>query len=309
MTNRGLEVLLNGTAIKTKDFGWNISVNYAKNNNKVTALSDAVGTNGVAFYYTIKAKAGYPLGSIFGTPLRRDADGNLLYKAVSTDGSNVKTAVVIDKGALTFDGIGNPLRNGMGALMVNNETYLGSVNPDWSGGITNSIRYRNFRLSFLIDGQFGGKVFEDGAKWASFFGNSKATLPGRDGNYIPQGQVNTGTDAAPVYVKNTLPYSPYQQYNAFASLAYYADEMSVFSRTFIKFRQVSLGYTLPKKLLSGTPAKSATFTLIARNLFFIRKDLPIFDPESSDSIGNGFGYDTGGLPTTRTFGFNLSVNF
>jgi hypothetical protein len=233
----------------------------------------------------------------------------LLYKAVSTDGSNVKTAVVIDKGALSYDANGNPVKNAAGALIVDNETYLGNVNPDWSGGITNTFRYKNFRFSFLIDGQFGGKIFEDGARWTGFFGNSKATLLGRDGRYIPQGMVNTGTDAAPVYVKNTMPYSPYQQYNAFASLANYADEMSVFSRTFIKFRQVSLGYTFPKKLLGATPVKSATFSLIARNLFFIRKDLPIFDPESSDSIGNGYGYDTGGLPGSRTFGFNLSVSF
>ncbi|MEO7211338.1 SusC/RagA family TonB-linked outer membrane protein [Mucilaginibacter sp.] len=309
MINRGLEIMLNGTAIKTKNFSWNIIVTYAHNNNKVTTLSDALGTNGVAFYYTIKAKAGYPLGSIFGTPLRRDGNGNLLYKAVSIDGSNVKAAVVIDKGALSYDGNGNPVKNAAGALVVDNETYLGNVNPDWSGGITNTFRYKNFRFSFLIDGQFGGKIFEDGARWANFFGNSRATLLGRDGTYIPQGMVNTGTDAAPVYVKNTLPYSPYQQYNSFASLAYYADEMSVFSRTFIKFRQISLGYSFPKKILSATPVKSATFSLIARNLFFIRKDLPIFDPESSDSIGNGYGYDTGGLPGSRTFGFNLSVSF
>lgn len=309
MMNRGLELLLNVNAIKTTNFGWNVTFNYARNRNKVLALSDALGTNGVSFYYNIKAKAGYPLGSIFGTALRRDAGGNLLYKAVSADGSNVKSASVIDKGTLSFDAAGKPLTNAAGALIVDNETYLGSVNPDWSGGITNTFRYKNFRFSFLIDGQFGGNVYEDGSRWASFFGNSKNTLLGRDGTYIPQGMINTGTDAAPVYVKNSLPYSPYQQYNSFASLAYYADEMSVFSRTFIKLRQVSLGYTLPKKLLSGTPAKSATFSLIARNLFFFRKDLPIFDPESSDSIGNGYGYDTGGLPTSRTFGFNLNVSF
>ncbi|OOQ57018.1 SusC/RagA family TonB-linked outer membrane protein [Mucilaginibacter pedocola] len=309
MVNRGLELLLNATAIKTSDFAWNISVNYAKNRNRVTELSDALGTNGVAFYYNIKAKVGYPLGSIFGTALRRDANGNLLYKAVSADGTTNKNASVIDKGTLSFDAAGNPLRNAAGGLIVNNETYLGSVNPDWSGGLMNTFRYKNWRLSFLIDGQFGGKIFEDGARWAAFFGNSEKTLLGRDGTYIPQGMINTGTDAAPVYVANTLPYSPYQQYNAAASLAYYADEMSVYSRTFIKFRQITLGYTFPKKLLAATPIKSATFSLIARNLFFFRKDLPIFDPESSDSIGNGYGYDTGGLPTSRTFGFNLSVSF
>jgi TonB-linked SusC/RagA family outer membrane protein len=309
MINRGIELLLNGTPLKAGNFSWNVSINYARNRNRVIALSDALGTNGVAFYYNIKAKAGYPLGSIFGTALRRDAAGNLLYKAVSTDGGIVKNAAVIDKGTLSFDAAGNPVKNAAGALIVNNETYLGSINPDWSGGVTNTFRYKNFRFSFLIDGQFGGKVYEDGARWAAFFGNAKVTLTGRDGTYIPQGRVNTGTDAAPVYAPNTLPYSPYQQYNAWASLAYYADEMSVYSRTFIKLRQVSLGYTLPQKLLSATPAKSATFSLIARNLFFFRKDLPIFDPESSDSIGNGFGWDSGGLPGSKTFGFNLSVSF
>lgn len=309
MTNKGIELLINGIPLKTSDFSWELGVNYAKNRNRVTALNDASAVNGVAFYYNIKAKVGYPLGSIFGTPLRRDADGQLLYKAISTDGTGVKNAVVIDKGALTYDASGNPLKQSNGSLAVNNETYLGTVNPDWSGAVTNTFRYKNFRLSILIDGQFGGQVYEDGARWAGFFGNSKWTLQGRDGKYIPQGLVNTGTDAAPNYIKNTLPYSPYQQYNAAATLVYYADEMSVFSRTFIKFRQVALSYTLPKGMLAHTPAKSATFSLIARNLFYIRKDLPIFDPEASDSIGNGFGFDTGGLPISRTFGFNLNVNF
>ncbi|TSD66448.1 SusC/RagA family TonB-linked outer membrane protein [Inquilinus sp. KBS0705] len=309
MTNKGIELLVTGTALRADDFAWDISVNYAKNKNMVTQLNNALQTNGVAFYYNIKAKAGYPLGSIFGTPERRDANGQLLYKAISADGSGINNAVVVDKGALSYDANGNALRASNGSLLVNNEVYLGSANPDWSGGITNTFKYKNFRLSVVIDGQFGGKVYEDGARWASFFGNTKWTLQGRDGKYIPQGQVNIGTDAAPNYVNNTLPYSPYQQYNAGGTLAYYTDEMSVFSRTFIKFRQITFSYTLPKKLLGNSPVKSATLSLIGRNLFYIRKDLPIFDPEASDSIGNGFGYDTGGLPVSRTYGFNLNVSF
>jgi len=308
MTNSGVELLLNVKAIKSKSFSWDISVNYARNKNEVTSLIPSL-TNGVSFYYNIQAQVGYPLGSIFGVPERRGADGQLLYKAISINGSSVPNAVVIDKGALTFDKNGTPETDASGALLVNNNTYLGSVNPDWSGGITNTFRYKNFSFSFLIDGQFGGYVYEDGYRWASFFGNTLASLQGRDGNYIPSGLVNMGTDAAPVYLKNTLPFSPYQQYNGGGTLAYYADQMSVFSRTFVKLRQISLGYAVPKKLLVEGPVKSLTFSLIARNLFFIKKDLPIFDPESSDSIGNGFGYDTGGLPTSRTFGFNLNVGF
>ena len=308
MTNKGAELLVNVKAIKSKVFSWDLTFNYARNKNEVTSLIPSLA-NGVSYYYNIKAQVGYPLGSIFGVPERRDADGQFLYKAISTDGSSTPNAVVIDKGALTFDKNGNAVTDANGALVVNNNAYLGSVNPNWSGGITNTFRYKSFSFSFLIDGQFGGYVYEDGYRWASFFGNSIATLQGRDGNYIPNGLVNIGTDAAPNYVKNTLPYSPYQQYNAGGTLAYYADEMSVFSRTFIKFRQVSLGYTIPKNLLIRSPVKSLTISLIARNLFFIKKKLPIFDPESSDSIGNGFGYDTGGLPSSRTYGFNLNVDF
>ncbi|AMR33595.1 hypothetical protein A0256_20275 [Mucilaginibacter sp. PAMC 26640] len=309
MYNRGIELLVNATAIRTKNFSWDVSINYAKNKNLVTSLNDALKTNGVSFYYNIKAKAGYPLGSIFGTPFRRDAAGQLVYKAISANGSGTADAVVIDKGALTFDSNGNPVKTAGGMLAVNNEVYLGSTNPDWTGGITNSFRFKNLRLSFLIDGRFGGKIYEDGARWANFFGNSTTSVLGRDGKYIPQGMVNTGTDAAPNYVKNTLPYNPYQQYNANGTLAYYVDESSVFSRTFIKLRQVSLGYTLPRRLLGNGPVKSATFSLIARNLLYFRKDLPIFDPDASDSIGNGYGYDTGGLPASRTYGFNLNIVF
>lgn len=308
MTNKGIELLINVKVVRSKTFSWDVTVNYARNKNEVTSLIPSLA-NGVSYYYNIKAEVGYPLGSIFGVPERRGANGQFLYKAISTDGSNVPNAVVIDKGALSFDKAGNPVTDASGALVVNNNAYLGSVNPDWSGGITNTFRYKSFSLNFLIDGQFGGYVYEDGYRWASFFGNSLATLQGRDGNYIPNGLVNIGTDAAPKYVKNTLPYSPYQQYNSGGTLAYYADEMSVFSRTFIKFRQVSLGYTIPKNVLAGGWVKSLTISLIARNLFFIKKKLPIFDPESSDSIGNGFGYDTGGLPTSRTYGFSLNADF
>ncbi len=291
MYNKGFELLLSGSPVKTKNFTWNASINAAKNKNMVTALAPSIGTNGIDFYYNIKAKVGYPLGSIFGSSFQRSPDGQIVYQPEDSqlgDGGT-PNSVIIAKNS--------------------NETYLGSVNPDWSGGITNTFTYKNFSFSFLIDGQFGGKVFEAGAIWTNYFGNSKASLLGRDGTYIPNGVVNTGTADAPVYVKNTLPYSPYIQFNDNGNADKIIDQSVVFSRTFIKFRQISLGYSLPKGLLAKTPVRSATFSLVARNLFFIRKDLPTFDPEASDSIGQGFGYDSGGLPTSRTYGFNLNVSF
>jgi TonB-linked SusC/RagA family outer membrane protein len=291
MYNKGVEVLLTGSPVKTKNFSWNVSLNAAKNKNMVTALDPSIGVNGITHYYNIKSKVGYPLGSIFGSSYQRAPDGQIVYQLENsqTGDSGTPNSVIIAKNS--------------------NENYLGSANPDWSGGITNTITYKNFSFSFLIDGQFGGQVYEAGATWTNYFGNSKASLLGRDGTYIPNGVINTGTASAPVYVKNTLPYSSYIQFNDNGNADKIIDQSNIFSRTFIKFRQVSLAYALPKSLLTKTPIRSATFSLIARNLFFIRKDLPTFDPEASDSIGQGFGYDSGGLPTSRTYGFNLNVSF
>ena len=291
MYNKGIEFLISGSPIKTKNFMWNVSLNAAQNKNKVTALAPSVSANGVDFYYNIKAKVGYPIGSIFGSSYQRAPDGQIVYQPENSQlgDSGTPNSVIIAKNS--------------------NETYLGSANPDWSGGITNTFTYKNFSFSFLIDGQFGGQVYEAGATWTNYFGNSKASLLGRDGNYIPSGVINTGTASAPVYTKNTLPYSSYIQFNDNGNADKIIDQSNIFSRTFIKFRQVSLAYSLPKNLLTKTFVRSATFSLIARNLFFIRKDLPTFDPEASDSINQGFGYDSGGLPTSRTYGFNLNVSF
>lgn len=294
MYNRGIEIAISGTPVKTNDFSWMVSVNAAKNKNKVTALDPSLGANGVQQYYNIKSKVGYPLGSIFGSTFQKTADGQNVYIPVNSrygtsDPTQPNDAVV--------------------KAVDNTESYLGSPAPNWAGGITNTFRYKNFSFSFLIDGQFGGQIYEAGARWTNYFGNSQASLLGRDGNYIPTGVINTGTASAPVYIKNSLPFSPYIQYNDGGNADKSADEAHVFSRTFIKFRQVSLGYTLPKKLFVGSPVRSVTFSLVARNLFYIKKDLPTFDPEASDSVSTGYGYDSGALPTSRTYGFNLNVTF
>ena len=290
MYDKGVEVLLAGTPIKTKDFGWDVSINAAKNKNMVTALAPGLGT-GIDLYYNIEARVGYPLGSIFGSTYQRAPNGQIVYQPENSQTGDAGTpnSVIIAKNS--------------------GDNYLGTANPDWSGGITNTFTYKDFSFSFLIDGQFGGQVYEADAVWTNYFGNSKASLLGRDGTYIPNGVINTGTASAPVYVKNTLPYSSYIQFNDNGNADKIINESNIFSRTFIKFRQVSLAYKIPKSILRNTFIRSATFSLIGRNLFYIRKDLPTFDPEASDSIGTGFGYDSGGSPTSRTYGFNLNVSF
>jgi TonB-linked SusC/RagA family outer membrane protein len=290
MYDKGLELLLTGSPIKTTDFMWNVSFNAAKNKNMVTALAPGLGT-GIDIYYNIEARVGYPLGSIFGSSYQRAPNGQIVYQPENNETGDAGTpnSVIIAKNS--------------------GDNYLGTTNPNWSAGITNTFTYKHFSFSFLIDGQFGGDIYEADATWTNYFGNSQASLLGRDGTYIPNGVINTGTATNPVYVKNTLPYSAYIQFNDNGNADKIINESNVFSRTFIKFRQVSLGYDIPKSLLGNTFIRSATFSLIGRNLFYFRKDLPTFDPESSDSIGTGNGYDSGGSPVSRTYGFNINANF
>lgn len=309
MVNKGFELLINASPLKTNSFKWNVNFNGAKNANRVLALSNELAQTGVQHYYNIKSKVGYGLGSIFGSPLRRGPNGEFIYRSIDTNNDGVPDAVVHEKGQVTYDKTGQPIRDINGAIAVNNDVYLGNANPDFTTGITNTFTYKSISLSFLIDGQFGGQVYEEGVKWASFFGNSKLTLLGRDGKFTPEGLVMVESNPNTVFSKNKLPFNPYQQYNSDGSLEYYADELSVFKKTFIKFRQISLTYSVPKSILNKVLVKSATISLIGRNLFYIRKDIPIFDPQSSDSVGNGFGFDSGGLPASRTFGINLNVKF
>ena len=294
MYNKGIELMLTGSPIKTKDFTWTVSINAAKNKNMVTALSPELAVNGISQYYNIGSRVGYPFGSIFGTTFLKNAAGQNVYVPVNSrygtsDATQPNDAVIKD--------------------VNNNSSYLGNPNPNWAGGVTNTFNYKNFSFSFLIDGQFGGQIYEGGARWTNYFGNSQASLLGRDETYIPNGVINTGTASNPVYVKNTLPFSPYIQYNDGGNADKSADEAHVFSRTFEKLRQVSLGYTLPKSLIAGSFIRTATISLIGRNLFYIHKALPTFDPEASDSIASGYGWDSGALPSSRTYGFNLNVTF
>lgn len=304
MRNRGIELLITGFPVKTKEFSWEVSVNLARNKNKVLELTEELKETGIQHYEVVRSLPGYPMGSIFGTPIRRGPNGEIIYRQVDSDGDNINDAVVYERGQVTYDANGNPLRDANNAIIVDNQVYLGTGNPDFTAGIYNTFRYKGFSFSALIDGQFGGSIFSDTHKWASYFGLTQESLVGREGDYVPVGLINSsGNDNNPVYVQNNLPLDPLDQYTG---TGFNITEMHTFDNSFIKFRQVTLGYRFSSALLGKLPFRSVTVSLIGRNLFYIRKDVPIVDPNSADTIGNGFGFETNGLPSSRTYGFNIN---
>ncbi len=276
--NTGFEIMVNGAPVKTKDFEWNTSLNFATNKNTVVDLSEegvTDGANAMFFLTTFDntyasiVREGGSFGDIISFGAARDDKGNL---ALSNDGA--------------------PIRNTADRKLV------GNPNPDFTAGWNNNIRYKSFDLSFLIDGRFGGEVMSITQAELDLRGFSEASANARENGGV---QVK-GT-------KNGVPFEgkidAKTYYTAIGGRAGIG-EFYMYDATAIRLREVSLGYTVP---LKWKGVRSLNVSLIGRNLFFIKRDAP-FDPEISLSTDNGLqGVDVFGLPATRSFGVNVKVAF
>ena len=298
ITNKGVELLISGNPIRTQSgFNWDVSFNYARNRNEVKSL-DADGKleslrlgesrQRNAF---VEARLGQPYGAIVGRAYKRDASGNIVY---SEDGLPIQ-------GDLETLGVGV---------------------PDWTGGLSNTFTYKGISFGALIDFRFGGVIHsmtnlslirtgkhaetvEGRAEWAESEAARIAAGATEDewtptGGLRIQGVTENG-EALDRFV------DPEVYWGTVASRI--AEEF-VYSADFIKVRQVTLGYSLPKKWLNKSPVQSAAVSFVARNLFFINKDTPNIDPEAvynSTNAGQGLEYAT--IPTTRSYGINLNLKF
>ena len=306
INNKGIEAQLGLTPIKTKDFTWDINVNYSMNRSKVKSLyqnlqSYQLGSDGSV---QILAAVGQPYGTIFGTAYQRNATGDIV---VGADGTPQVSPT---------------------------KKILGKYTPDWLGGITNSFTYKRFNLSVLVDAHIGGKIYSGTNSTGTYTGVLASTLPGRGAEngglnyYYPNnnnsgkavqlasgatapagavvhddGMIFKGSNADGTPNSTIIPASQY--YKSLNNV----DEAFVYSATYIKLREVKLGYTLPSNWIKSIGLQSATVSLVGRNLLIIHKNVPNIDPESAFNTGNGQGLEDLGLPTVRTVGFNLNFKF
>ena len=286
INNKGVEVQLGLTPVKTDNFTWDLNVNFSSNKSEVESLyqnvqSYVLGTSGTL---QVLASVGQPYGTLFGTAFERNASGDIL---VDADGTPVISA---------------------------SKKILGKYTPDWLGGITNNFRYKNVSLSVLVDAHIGGQVFSGTNNTGTYTGVLASTLPGRgaenggitytnERGSFDDGMIFAGVkaDGTP----NTTVVPAEQYYKALTN----ADEAFVYSANYVKLREVKLGYNLPKQWISSIGIQSATVSLVGRNLLIIHKDVPNIDPETAFNTGNGQGLEDLGLPTVRSIGFNLNFKF
>ena len=286
--NKGVEITLSGIPVRMSDFSWNIALTWTKNKNKVKSLLEGVDNLQLGSFQggiTINARVNQPYGVIFGTKYTYHENGQRLID--ETSGQYLKTS--------------------------NSDNVIGNVNPDWSGGILNTLTYKNLALSFLIDIQSGGDIFSLDMYYGLATGMYKETAFTNDlGNPVRLpiseggGMINKGVN------EDGSPNETRLSFTNFGALGYrrgLPDEAFVYDASFVKLREVSLMYRLPDRIFNNFFIKSASVGFIGSNLWIIHKNLPYADPESGLGAGNLQGYSTGSLPSTRDFGFNVKVNF
>ncbi|GGH22726.1 SusC/RagA family TonB-linked outer membrane protein [Mucilaginibacter phyllosphaerae] len=272
--NRGIEALVSGTPIRSQNFTWTTSYNIAYNDNKVLSLTPGITSQNVAStvgnWGNLNNVVGMSSFEIYGTKILKDANGNTVFNATS----------------------GLPVATG--------QSPLGKSVAPLTMGYSNEFRYKRFNFSFLLDGKFGNKVFSIAEVYETRLGLLKTTLPGRENGLTLTGVDQTGAAYSRVVPVSGLSayYNNYRNYS----------ELFVHDGSFVKLRQAILSYSLPVTNIKGFKIQSANISLVGRNLLILYKKTD-FDPEQSYSNNNFQGFESIGLPRTRSFGLNLSVKF
>lgn len=272
--SHGYEVMLSGTPIKTKDWTWNLNLNWGMNRTKCVSLDKDIKrlTLGTLRTGSVVINEGGQYGDIVGKSYKRDEQGRII--------------------------VGD---NGM--PISESGKVIGNMMPKWTGSIGNSVRWKDLTLSALIDVRYGGDFISNTDNYACQAGTSAKTLFGRENGekIVVDGVTEAGKP-------NTVGVSAEDYWSTVAGPSGIIEEF-LHKGTYVKMRELSLGYSLPNMWLKKTPLKAVKVSLVGRDLFYFYKDAPV-NPEGAFSRSDyAQAFELGAMPPTRTFGFSLNVKF
>jgi TonB-linked SusC/RagA family outer membrane protein len=299
--NSGIEAILNINGIKTKNFTWNTDINFSTNRSKVIELSDGLSIYQMASKHaiSIEARVGERMGDMYGLPFARVQNTN-----ASAPYYDSKSDFV---GQIVYAANGRPIR-------TTNRVKLGNYNPNWLMGISNKFAYKNFNFSFLFDIRSGGKIYSQTQTVGREGGIIIETLEGRANGYdltqAGNGVIGAGVVASGSgYVTNTTKVSAREWHTAYTSGRNIAEGV-MYDASFVKLRELQLGFAIPAKLLLKLPFTSANISLVGRNLW-LKDNVPHVDPETMSFNGGTAipGIEAMAIPSTRSYGINLSLKF
>jgi TonB-linked SusC/RagA family outer membrane protein len=291
MTNKGVEITVSASPIRSKNFTWDVSGNFSMNRNKVTALAEGVSSfsfGGTSFSGLVPTIAvGEPFGVIRGGKFVTNAAGDRLIDSTT----------------------------GLYKDYVTDVTVL-DPNRNWISGLTNTFSYKGFSLSILLDYKDGGQFESFTFNQMRLTGSAKVTED-REQPFILPGVIDMGGGK---YRPNNIQITGQTYYNnTFAAGsstgAATSNEFAIFDASTFRVREVSLSYNLKASLIGTKVFKSARFTVYGRNLWYYAPNAPI-DPELSTQGGGATttssivrGLELGSAPGTRNYGASLRLNF
>ena len=286
--NQGIEAVLGINVLNNPDrLLWDINVNYSKNVNELLDLTEDLRVYSLGGFdnVQISSTVGQRYGTIYGT----------------------KFATVEDPNSPHF---GKRIVNGDGLPLASGPHLLGDQSARALLGINNSFAYKNFGLSFLIDGRFGGKFFAGTNLALQRAGLAEETvMNGSRDPFVVDAVVSDGSGG---YTVNTKQVTPQQYWNQVTNTSgnLGITEQNLYDATNIRLRNVQLSYRIPAKVLNNSVVKSARFSLSANNLWMIKSHANGVDPESVYAIStNAVGFEYLSFPTSRSYFLNISLGF
>lgn len=299
--NKGIEIALNTRLIQTKDFSWDLNLNFSKNSNKVKKLVDGMDMFELEkapwLDVQVAAKVGENFGSIVGPDFKRNDNGDIL----------------IDR------------QTGLPEYDKSNHV-LGNASWDWTGGAVTTLTYKDVSLSAIFDVKVGADLYSMSARASYESGKSKETLAGREGWYKSEEQrqaagiakgsstwTPTGGFIAPGVIANgDGTYRPNDIYvnpeDYWMNVSRNAPSMFIYDNSYVKCRELTLSYNVPKLWLKNV-VQNLTLSFVARNPFIVWKNIPNIDPDSNYNNTTGMGMEYGSLPSRKSYGFNINLKF
>lgn len=299
--NWGYEVMLNIQGIKTKDFKWNTDLNFSANRSKVVELRDGL-TNFVmaSRRVTVEARVGERMGDLYGIGFARVQNTDPAAPYYDASGKFV--------GQMVFDvNNGRPVR-------TTNRIKLGNYNPDFLLGIMNGFNYKGVNLSFLFDIRSGGNLYSETQTVGREGGIIVESLEGRADGYDLTKAGNGIVGKGAVFVngvaqENTRKVAAREWHTAWTGGRGIAEGV-MYDASFVKLRELQMGYTIPDKFWGKLPLRSVNISLVGRNLLLWDK-VPHIDPENMSYSGGTAlpGIENMAIPSSRSYGINLNVKF
>jgi len=285
LENKGVEVSLTGTPIKTTDFSWDVRVNWSKNKNKMVSLNQGIDNLQLATFQdgvSLNATVGESYGTLRGTGFVFDANGN---KVVDEDGYYLRAT----------------------------DQVIGNIQADWIGGLYNRFTYKTLSLSVLVDVKHGGDVFSLDQAYGQYTGLYPETAGNNDlGNPKRNAISDGGGVILPGVREDGTPNTTRIEAN-YVGAAYGTDsapnQAFVYDASYVKLREVGLTYAFSPKALERTAIKNLSLSFLGNNLWIIHKNLPYADPEAGTSSGNVQGFQSGVMPSTKVYSINLKASF